>query len=254
MYKGAILDLDVVLFPTTTYIEELLPYTVEAMIQAGLPAKKEDALERLKAIREERGSNAGNHFNLLCGSYCHDSPSEEIIQAGVSAYHTHRDRLFVPQEDTNEFLDFLVANEFRRCVVTCGLEEKQLFKLHKLEIIEHFSLTYEADTVIRNFVYILENSENKLEGKKELALQAIKEAELDPKRSFVVDDRPYGIVAAKQAGIEYAFKMKRGKYKDEDYDSWVDNKFRYNAEVENLLELVDVLIEFNLAIKVITKN
>ncbi len=245
-YKGAVLDLDNVLFPTSDYEVRVLRSATNSMIEAGLPTKLSEGLERLMKIRKESGANAGNHFDLLCESYCLKPAPQRIVQAGVSGYHSEREKLFVPQTETNDFLDFLVENNFRSCVVTQGLESKQWFKLVRLGIVNYFLLRNEHGQVAKELVYILENENNKLERKSALVVRFIEEAEIDQSSSFVVDDRLYGIVAAKKVGIRYGFRLKRGKYIDEIYGNGIDARLKHDAEVTNLYELMNVLKRTNL--------
>ena len=75
-HKGAIIDLDDVLFPTSEYTEQVMRYSVAAMIKQGLKARQEDALATLQQIRKEQGSNANNHFDLLFDAF-HKTVSRE---------------------------------------------------------------------------------------------------------------------------------------------------------------------------------
>lgn len=244
-YKGAILDLDNVLFPTSDYEKKVGRSVINSMVAAGLPASLDEGLERLMELRN-KDPNSSNHLNLLCEGYGLLPAPQRIVQAGVSAYHAERERLLVPQPETNEFLDFLMQNYFRSCVVTLGIEPKQWFKLIRLGIVDYF-LVKEDGRAAKELVYILENAKNKLQGKQDLVSRAISEAEIDTENSFVVDDRPYGIVAAKKAGIKYGFRLKRGKYAEENYELGIDDRLKHDAEFHSLYELAGFLRDIKLA-------
>src|SRR3989338_8104889 len=94
-------------------------------------------------------------------------------------------------------------------------------KLRRLGILEYFSVGREEGS----FVYLLENAAYKVEGKRKLVLEAIADLKIDPSSSFVLDDRPYGIVAAKMSGIRYGVRIRHGKYADEDYGN-VDERLK----------------------------
>jgi len=239
-YKGAILDLDNVLFPTSDYERRVVSESVLVMRMAGLPTDQNQGVERLLAIRK-RDPNAPDHFNQLCKYYGLDDP-QAILEVGIATYHNVRDTLVVSQPETTVFLDFLVENEFRNCVVTHGRKDKQLNKLKRLEILPYFS----SDQNDGRFVYVLEQTDDKVGRKQFLVKRAIVDLDLDPEISFVVDDRPYGIVAAKKAGIKYGFRLKVGKYTDEDYGD-IDERFKDDREVESLSELASILKEMSLA-------
>jgi len=245
-YKGAVLDLDNVLFPTSVYEGKVINSALRSMIKAGLPAKFDEGLEKLVAIRKEE-PYAPNHFNRLCELYGLVPAPQRIVQAGVNGYHREGEGVFVPQQETTDFLDFLVSNRFRNCVVTQGIDSKQWAKLIRLNIVDYFLLKDGQGQVVKEMVYIRNDGKNRQEGKKENVLQAINEADINPEASFVVDDRPYGIVAGKKAGIRYGFRLKKGKYRNETYSEGTDDRLKHDAEAFSLHELMDILREIKLA-------
>jgi len=240
MYKGAILDFDNVLFPTSDYEIRVVEGSVSSMILKGLAAEFNDAVSKLMSIRKQ-DPNAANHFDQLCRFYNIEGSMQEIIEAGVSTYHGIRDKLVVPQPETNTFIDLLVEHEFNICVVTRGQRDKQLEKIRMLGILDYFSSPQEEG----KFVYVLEQTADKETGKRLLVSTAIGELEIDPTMSFVVDDRPYGIVAAKKEGIRYGFRLKVGKYVDEGYGD-VDDRLKDDREVSSLPELMIILRDMKL--------
>lgn len=243
-YKAALLDLDDVLFPTSDYTEKVLHASVDAMINEGLPAEQDQALEALRAIRRKRGSNAGNHFNYLCQVYGFDPVPQRIVQAGVSAYHSLREELCVPQEETNAFLAFLNSKDFRMSIITSGLEHKQWFKIVRLGIQGYVVETDREGNVVKEFVYVLpEDTVDKIKGKQELSARALRDKQADPAKTFILDDRPYGIIAAKKQGVRYGIRLRRGKYIAEECPTNLDNSLRPDFEVENLEQAIEVISE-----------
>ncbi|MBW2977917.1 HAD hydrolase-like protein [Candidatus Woesearchaeota archaeon] len=244
-HKGAIIDLDDVLFPTSEYTGKVMNYSVAAMIRQGLKAEQEEALEMLGNIRKREGSNAYNHFDLLCQVYNpHEDNPQRIVQAGVAAYHSLRERLWVPQDENDPFLNFLEAEGIRMSIVSKGLKNKQWFKIIKLGIVDYFVQRDEFGDVSKGFVYIMpDDHPDPTQGKQELVGKAMKDMEADPARSFVIDDRPYGIVAAKKAGVRYGIRLKRGKYSTEKCPKDTDKVLRPDFEVANLEQAIDVISE-----------
>jgi len=240
MYKGAFLDFDNVLFPTSNYERRVVEGSISNMLLKGLPAEFNDAVGKLMDIRKQ-DPNASDHFDQLCRFYGVDRNEQELIEAGVTTYHGIRDRLVVPEEGTNDFLDFLVENEFKSCVVTQGRRDKQLEKIERLKILDYFSLEKKDG----KFVYVLEQTEDKENGKRFLVSTAISDLEIDPQHSFVLDDRPYGIVAAKKAGIRYGFRMMQGKYVTEDYED-IDERLKEDRKVKDFNDVVNALMELGL--------
>ncbi|MBI2134401.1 HAD hydrolase-like protein [Candidatus Woesearchaeota archaeon] len=237
MHKGAILDFDGTLWDSSFYEKRVVENAVSAMRMTGLPAlSQNEAVSRLMEIRR-KDPNAPDHFDQLCHAYAlGEKESGRIVRTGINTYHAIRDGLFVPQPETDSFLDFLVDEGFKSCVITRGIRQKQIDKLNRLGILRYFS----ADGEDGSFVYVLENAADKVVGKRNLALEAIADLGLDPSLSFVLDDRPYGIVAAKMAGVKYGIRVKQGKYADEDYGE-IDEQFREDAAVSNLWEAANAV-------------
>jgi FMN phosphatase YigB (HAD superfamily) len=239
-YKSALLDLDDVLFPTYEYTEKVLAASVSAMIKQGLPADHDKAVKLLMSVRKERGSNAGDHFDCLCYVCGLDPAPQRIVQAGISAYHSLREKLWVPRVETDTFLAFLKDKEYRSSIITSGLENKQWFKIIRLEIQDYF-LEKDEDTV-KEFVYILpEDTSDRTKGKQDLSAKALIDMEADPEKSFVLDDRPYGIIAAKKAGVKYGIRLRRGKYISEECPKGTDKILEPDFEVESLFEAAKVI-------------
>jgi FMN phosphatase YigB (HAD superfamily) len=248
---GAVLDLDDVLFNTSDYESKVLISAINAMLYAGFPAEKNECYEQLMKIRKELGSNNPNHFNKLCEHYGLKPAPQRIIQAGVAAYHTEREKLLVPQEETIYFLENLVKLGIKPCIVTAGKEDKQWFKIHRLGIAGYFRSNNDYNTNNHNYnVYIWRNNKNSLEGKRILIKKAIRKMNIDPKISFVVEDSPSGIVAAKKAGIKFAFKVMQGKHMYTPYEavvqdkSLLQDKYKHDVEVNSLSEIIPFLEEY----------
>ena len=248
MYKGAILDLDGTLWDSSFYEQRVVANSVSAMRMVGLPASSQkEAVSRLMEIRE-KDPNAPDHFDQLCRTYALiEEAAERIVRIGVDTYHNTRDSLLVPQLETINFLEFIAKEGFKSCIVTQGIREKQIDKLRRFGILGYFSVDGEEGSS----VYTLENAADRTEGKRRLVLEAIADLEMDPFSSFVLEDRPYGIVAAKMAGIGYGIRIRQGKYADEDYDE-VDKGFREDIAVSSLWEAVNAVKKLMPAERVLT--
>ena len=243
MYKGALLDLDDTLFPTSFYVAQALRASINSMVRTGLPTTSDEGLERLLRIRRETGTNSGHHFDLLVQSYGLYPTKQRIVQAGVAAYHSQREKLLVPQQETTDFLDTLAKEDFRSAVVTTGLDNKQWFKLVKMEIVPYF-IEMHDDGAISERVYVLPDGADG--SRKELITRVIDENAIDSSRSFVVDDKTKWIVAGKEAGIKYGFRIKRGVHQDESYPDDVPSRYKEDDQIGNLYDLVKVLKKIRL--------
>ncbi|MCG2777094.1 MAG: hypothetical protein L6406_15595, partial [Desulfobacterales bacterium] len=77
-------DLDSVLYIPSEFLETALRMSVKAMMQTGLKASLNEALQKLIEIRF-LNSNAKNHFNELC-FYFNKKYDPLIIAAGIEKY------------------------------------------------------------------------------------------------------------------------------------------------------------------------
>ena len=77
-------DLDSVLYIPSEFLETALRMSVKAMMQTGLKAGLDEALQKLIEIRF-LNSNAKNHFNELC-FYFNKKYDPLIIAAGIEKY------------------------------------------------------------------------------------------------------------------------------------------------------------------------
>ena len=96
-------DIDNTLFDSRELALRARENAVEAMIDAGLPAKSvKEGYEKLKKIIEKQGSNYGKHFNELVESY--GLESSHIVAAGVVAYHNTKFTYLHPYPDVVQTL------------------------------------------------------------------------------------------------------------------------------------------------------
>ena len=129
-------------------------------------------------------------------------------------------------------------------IITSGLENKQWFKIIRLGIQDYFLQKDKYGDVLKEFVYVLpEETEDKTTGKQELSVVALKDMHADPEKSFILDDRPYGIIAAKRSGVKYGIRLRRGKYIEEEYPKATEKILRPDYEVESLDEAIEAILE-----------
>ncbi|MEJ2097787.1 MAG: HAD hydrolase-like protein [Deltaproteobacteria bacterium] len=100
-------DLDSVLYIPSDFLETALQMSVNSMIQVGLRAGKQVALQKLWEIREE-DSNAKDHFNQLCHHF-NRVYDPIIIAAGVEKYWDCKISLMTSAPEANPILSVLYA-------------------------------------------------------------------------------------------------------------------------------------------------
>jgi hypothetical protein len=254
---GIVLDLDDVLVRTSYYSDIAIRTAIDAMIYEGLPTEKEECHDNLMKIRKQFGSNYFFHFDRLCESYALNPAPQRIVQAGVSAYHSVMEKLLTPSNDNFIFFENLINLGIKPCIVTSGREDKQWYKIHRLGIARFFEYG-DRNTKKGNandhksHIYICEGDNNRFEGKRMLVKRAIYEMDIYPEISFVVDDRPYGIGAAKMEGIKYGFRYMDGTHMYTTYEDELKAylrpeqiaKIKRNPEVHNLSQITSHLEDF----------
>ncbi len=247
--KGALLDLDNVLFPTSEYEKKVLSASIDAMIEAGLQTTHDEGLAKLMTIRriptsEYRDpSNAEDHFDRLVRECGYGESYESVVQSGVAAYHEEKAKWLVPQQETIEFMDVLARNNFRIAVITQGLAKKQWEKLIKIGVRDYLVQKDGSGKVLHEFVYPATKEEIELIGRHNHVLKAMKNSNINPDESFVADDRTHWIIAAKYNGVRYGFRIKQGKYQDDGYPKGIDPSLKEDFQVHNLDNMTARLME-----------
>jgi len=223
MIKAIIFDLDDTLFPSTSFTETARKEAVKAMIQSGLKANFEEAMEKLMEIIKEKGSNYNKHFNELV-KFFNGSEDPRIIFKGVMTYHNIKTSLLRPNIKTIKTL-FYLTTKFKLFLVTDGLYEKQWDKIVRLGLDAFFdeSNTFISEKVgfkkpdLRLFKFVLEKCN--LKGKECV---------------FVGDRIDKDLKPAKELGMK-TVRILTGKYsKEKDKENVVDYEIK---ELDDLLNL-----------------
>ncbi len=203
--KAILFDIDNTLYDTGLLVESARRNAVKAMVEAGLNATEDEALEKLKKIVRKYGPNYDHHYNKLLEAFGHRE-NPHIIAAGIVAYHDTKKAYLVPYLDTVPTLLRLKKQGYRVGVITEGLKVKQWEKLIRLGL-QHF-----FDTVT-----ITEKRKGKLDPK--IFGDAVKKLGCKPDEVMMVGDRvDKDVPGAKKAGLVTVQLMKgsysRGKPKN----------------------------------------
>ena len=133
-------DLDSVLYLPSDFLESALRLSVRAMIQYGLKAGDQEALDALIAIRSE-GSNAADHFDRLVHHF-NGEYDPVIIAAGVEKYWDSKQSNMVCAVNAFFVLN-LLAQKYPLTIVTNGIPIKQAGKLIRLALC-HFFIDFDS--------------------------------------------------------------------------------------------------------------
>jgi putative hydrolase of the HAD superfamily len=200
--KAIFFDIDNTLYDSTLQVELARRNAVKAMIEAGLDLEEDNALEELKKIVEEYGSNYNQHFNRLLERFNYKE-NPRIIAAGVVAYHNTKLAYLNPFPDTIPTLLTLRDVGYKLGVITDGKAIKQWEKIIRLGIQHFFHSVTVSETV----------GEEKPSPK--IFQRAVEELNCKVNESVMVGDRlDKDILGANKAGM-VSVQIVRGKYKNE---------------------------------------
>jgi len=187
--KAVLFDIDNTLYDTKTLVLASRRNAVKAMIEAGLDADPEEALQKLNDIVKQYGPNYDHHYNRLIESYG-ITPKPRIVAAGIVAYHNTKVAYLVPYADTIPTLLKLKEKNIRLGVVTDGLPAKQWEKLIRLGV-QHF-----FDAVIVSEDYQTSKPDVKL------FQEAVRKLSVKPSEAMMVGDKvEKDISGANKAGL-----------------------------------------------------
>ena len=135
--KAVFFDIDDTLLDTSSFAETARQAAIEAMVENGLPLKKEEAYKLLKEIIKEKGSNYDKHFNVLTKKVL-GKEDPFLIALGMTTYHNVKFALLRPFPRTTDILLYLREKGYRLGAISNGITIKQWEKLIRLRIHSFF--------------------------------------------------------------------------------------------------------------------
>ena len=131
-------DIDDTLFSTSVFADKARRAAIDAMIQAGLQADREECLRELDEILKEFTSNYSQHFDKVIQRLPNSASVGRnpalLVAAGVVAYHDTKWREFQVHDDAYEILQWLAEGSLIRGIISAGWTVKQAEKLIRLKI------------------------------------------------------------------------------------------------------------------------
>ena len=148
-------DLDSVLYIPSAFLENTLKLSVKVMIETGLRAGFEEALEKLKEIRAA-DSNAGDHFDRLCEHF-NGRFDPIVIASGVEKYWDCKSGNMMAAPHAHYVLGSL-SQRFPISIISNGRPVKQAAKLVRLGL-AHFFTHYDLRKgVYERFFYATDDA------------------------------------------------------------------------------------------------
>lgn len=229
-------DIDDTLFPTTEFTRSARECAVQAMIDAGLRALPEEALQVLYEIIEEYGSNYEHHYDMFIQRF---SPERHapvnralIVAAGVVAYHDTKFRDLSPYEDAIEVLRRLSdSGQARLGIISAGHAIKQAEKIVRLSLTAYFdpAAIFIADQMSLSKLNPL------------LYARACEQLGALPERCMHVGDNPLGdIDSANEAGLVTVLSRRGGAGGAGKYAA-VKGQTQADYTIANFWDLMDIL-------------
>ena len=223
--EGINFDLDSVLYIPSDFLDTALQMSVNSMIQVGLKAEREAALQKLWEIRS-LDSNAKDHFNQLCFHFNHeDDPI--IIAAGVEKYWDCKISLMTSAPEANPILNGLYS-KYALAIITNGPPIKQAGKIIRLGL-NHFFSRYDGGMNLRKHYFYASDKSEMQKPYPGLWRQAQHYIGFDFNRAVMVGDRYlHDIFGAKRLGM-ITVKVNQGPHTEENIDAAFDAYQRLEA-------------------------
>ena len=110
-------DVDDTLLDTSKFAETARKTAIEAMVDNGLPLKKDIAYLTLKTVIKEKGSNYDKHFNVLTKALL-GKEDPLLVALGMVTYHNIKFSLLRPFPKTIDILIYLKAQGYKLGVIS----------------------------------------------------------------------------------------------------------------------------------------
>ena len=195
MIKGLLFDLDNTLIDFLKMKNKCCEKSVSAMIESGLPLKKDKALEILYEIYEKYGIEHQKIFQEFLKETI-GKIDYKILAKGIIAYRRVKNSMLTTFPHVVSTLKKLKKNGFKLGVVSDAPKLQVWLRLAELEIIDFFDVV----------VALKEEGEEK--PSKVPFLRAAKKLNLKPEEIIFVGENPErDIFGAKSVGMKTAFAL-----------------------------------------------
>jgi len=233
--RAVIFDLDNTLTDFIKAKDDAIRAAVEAMIDAGLPLRREQAHEQIYAIYSEEGIEYQRVFNRILQDVM-GRVDDRILAAAVIAYRRARDGSQVLYPHANMVLTQLLRRGYRLAVVSDAPRFEAWLRLCRLGLHHTFDrvFTYD-DTHVRK-------------PDPEPFRMALRELQVAPQQAVMIGDWPTrDILGANEAGLHTVYARygdKAPPYRQQD-ESEQAAAAQADYTIDDLGQLLDVLDELS---------
>jgi FMN phosphatase YigB (HAD superfamily) len=204
-------DLDSVLYIPIDFLENALRLVVGAMLEHGLQAGMDDALNKLHEIRRAN-SNARDHFNRLC---LHFNGIEDpiVIAAGVEKFWDCKAGGMITAAGAHNVLERL-SRQYPLTIISNGPPVKQAGKITRLGLSRFFAGYDSQQGTWKHFFYATEDPE-RAKPKPDLWESARHDLDFSPEKCIMIGDRYWtDMLGAKLLGMT-TVKINQGEHRHE---------------------------------------
>lgn len=236
-------DLDDCLFDSTGLSDRARIKGIDAMINLGLKLDKQDAVQILKEIVKEYGSNSSKHYNYFIRrlnhiddnlNYISYNERYKFIAAAVMAYHEEKVKSIKLYDDVEECLKKIKKLSIKTSIITDGIPIKQYEKILRLNLDKLIDLVIISDEI------------GIKKPNPELFNFWLKKFAVKGKEAIYIGDRiDKDIVPANINNIYSIYLHRAGKYDFYSSDLKVKGNLKPDYEISNLNELLEVIEEIN---------
>lgn len=235
-------DLDDCLFDSTGLSERARLKGIDAMLNLGLKVERNKAIEMIKEIVKEYGSNSSKHYNFFIKRLNQLESEIELsfneqykyIAAAVMAYHEEKIKSIQLFDDVEPTLIKIKDLNIKTAIITDGIPIKQYEKILRLGLDKYIDLVVISDEIgvkkpnPRLFDYCL------------------KKFGLNGQEMVYIGDRiDKDIIPALLNNIYSVFIHRGGKYDTYKTGNKIPKETKPDYEITSLSEVLEIIEEIN---------
>ncbi|MFW9866186.1 MAG: TIGR02253 family HAD-type hydrolase [Candidatus Thorarchaeota archaeon] len=236
-------DLDDCLFDSTGLSDRARIKGIDSMISLGLKIDREKALQIIKEIVKEYGSNSSKHYNHFFRrlnkidanmEFVSYNNRHKYIAAAVMAYHEEKVKSIRLYEDVEECIMGLKKLFIKTAIITDGIPIKQYEKILRLKIDKLIDLVVISDEI------------GIKKPNPELFKYWLKQFDVEGQQAIYIGDRiDKDIVPANLNDIYSVYLHRGGKYDTYDAKLNAGEECKPDYEISNLNEIFSIITEIN---------
>ncbi|MFX0035078.1 MAG: TIGR02253 family HAD-type hydrolase [Candidatus Hermodarchaeota archaeon] len=236
-------DLDDCLFDSTGLSDRARIKGLDAMIKLGLKIDRDKAIQIIKEIVIEYGSNSSKHYNLFLRrlnqtdeniGYISYNDRYKYIAAAVMAYHEEKINSIKLYDDVEDSLKKLKKLSLKTAIISDGIPIKQYEKILRLKIDKLIDLVVISDEI------------GIKKPNPELFSYGLKKFGIQGRETIYIGDRiDKDIIPANINKIHTVYLHRGGKYNTYKKNEKAYKSSKPDYEISNLNEIFYIIDEIN---------